>query len=155
MVRSVAIALLGLLVGGMLAVPASAHHSFRSQYDPKQPVDLTGVVTKIDWMNPHVYFYIDVKSKTTGKRETWAFEMGPPHLLQKAGWKRNSMSIGDVVEVQGSRARDGSMTANARSVRLTATGQVLGAASSQGQTVLGAPKAASPAASAPGSGPAQ
>ncbi|HLF11527.1 MAG TPA: DUF6152 family protein [Gammaproteobacteria bacterium] len=119
----------------LIAAPASAHHSFRAQYDPDQPITVTGVVTKIDWMNPHVYFYIDVKNETTGAVENWGFEMGPPHMLQQRGWKRNSMQIGDELQVDGTRARDGSLTANARRVMLTATGQVLGAASSEGQTI--------------------
>lgn len=125
---------------GLLAVCAGnahAHHSFRSQYDADQPVMLTGVVTKIEWTNPHVYFYIDVTNDATGAVETWGFEMGPPHLLQQRGWKRNTMNIGDVVEVQGTRARDGSLTANARRVMMTSTGEVLGAASSEGQTITG------------------
>jgi hypothetical protein len=117
------------------ALPAVAHHSFRAQYDPEQPIALTGVVTKVDWMNPHVYFYIDVENPATGAIENWGFEMGPPHMLQQRGWKRNSMEIGDEVAVEGTRARDGSRTANARRVQLTATGEVLGAASSESQTI--------------------
>ena len=85
-------------------------------------------------MNPHVYFYIDV-TNAAGQVESWGFEMGPPHMLQQRGWKRNSMQIGDEVEVEGTRARDGSLTANARRVKLTATDEVLGAASSEGQTI--------------------
>jgi hypothetical protein len=121
-------------VGSMLMVSAQAHHSFRAQYDSTKPIEVTGYVTKIDWMNPHVYFYIDVVN-AQGKRESWAFEMGPPHMLEQRGWKRNSMAIGDELEVSGTRARDGSMTANARTVKLRATGQILGAASSEGQTI--------------------
>ncbi len=130
--------LLTAVVACALWVPAYAHHSFRSQYDPDQPLTLTGYVTKIDWMNPHVYFYIDVVNSETGEVENWGFEMGPPHMLQNTGWKRNTMQIGDEVEVHGTRARDGSLTANARRVTMTATGEVLGAASSEGQTITGA-----------------
>ncbi len=118
-----------------LTLQAQAHHSFRSQYDADQPVTFTGIVTKVEWMNPHVYFYIDVDNEDTGALENWGFEMGPPHMLQQRGWKRNSMQIGDEVEVHGTRARDGSTTANARRVTLTSTGQVLGAASSEAQTI--------------------
>lgn len=117
------------------AMSAGAHHSFRSQYDADRPVTLTGVVTKIEWMNPHVYFYIDVTDENTGATQNWGFEMGPPHMLQQRGWKRNTMQIGDVLEVHGTRARDGSATANARRVTMTSTGEVLGAASSEGQTI--------------------
>jgi len=126
---------LGALLLSAAAASVQAHHSFRSQYDSNQPITLTGVVTKIDWMNPHVYFYIDVENPETGEVENWGFEMGPPHMLERRGWKRNTMKIGDVVEVHGTRARDGSLTANARRVTVTATGQVLGAASSEDQTI--------------------
>ena len=124
-----------MLAALMLASSVEAHHSFRSQYDSEQPLTLRGVVTKIEWMNPHVYFYIDVANEENGAVENWGFEMGPPHMLQGRGWKRNTMEIGDTVEVQGTRARDGSLTANARQVTMVATGEVLGAASSEGQTI--------------------
>lgn len=127
-------------LAAIVAIPvAHGHHSFRSQYDADQPVTLTGFVTRIDWMNPHVYFYIDVVAEN-GEIENWGFEMGPPHMLQNRGWKRNSMEIGDEVEVHGTRARDGSLTANARRVTLSSTGEVLGAASSEGQTISGRPQ---------------
>jgi hypothetical protein len=124
------------LVGAAaIGLPTQAHHSFRAQYDPDQPITVTGYVTKIDWMNPHVYFYIDVVAEETGETESWGFEMGPPHMLERRGWKRNTMQIGDELEVHGTRARDGSLTANARRVTMTATGAVLGAASSEAQTI--------------------
>ncbi len=124
-----------LVLGLAFCAAAQAHHSFRSQYDADQPLTVTGVVTKIEWMNPHVYFYIDVTDEASGKIENWGFEMGPPHMLQQRGWKRNTMRIGDVLEVHGTRARDGSLTANARRVVMTSTGEVLGAASSESQTI--------------------
>ena len=114
--------------------PLAAHHSFIAQYDPEQPVTLKGVVTKIEWMNPHVYFYIDVVNEETGEVENWGIEMGPPHMLQRRGWKRNTLNYGDELEIEGSRARNGDTSANARRVTLSATGEVLGAASS-GQTI--------------------
>ena len=138
MVRTALSCIVGV-VGSILMISAQAHHSFRAQYDSEKPIEVTGYVTKIDWMNPHVYFYIDVVN-AQGKTESWAFEMGPPHMLEARGWKRNSMAIGDELEVSGTRARDGSFTANARTVKLKATGQILGAASSEGQTITqGAP----------------
>jgi len=125
-------ALTGLLP--LFCAPALAHHSFAAQFDAERPVEFEGIVTKIDWMNPHVYFYIDVENADTGEIENWGFEMGPPHQLQRRNWKRNSMQIGDVVSVEGSRARDGSLLANARRVTLS-DGSVLGAASSEAQTI--------------------
>ena len=134
--RRIVSAPVGLAAALLLAAPLSqAHHSFRSQYDADQPLTVTGYVTKVEWMNPHVYFYIDVINEETGAVENWGFEMGPPHMLQNRGWKRNTMQIGDEVEVHGTRARDGSLTANARRVTMTSTGEVLGAASSEGQTI--------------------
>ena len=74
----------------VIAAQANAHHSFRSQYDADKPLTLTGVVTKVEWMNPHVYFYIDVEDEA-GAATSWGFEMGPPHSLQRRGWKRNAV----------------------------------------------------------------
>jgi hypothetical protein len=113
-------------------VPIWAHHSFAAEYDSKKAVKLTGAVTKIDWSNPHVYFYIDVEDES-GKVANWAFEMGAPGALKNTGWSRTSMKIGDLVTVEGTQAKDGGTHANARAVTLTTTGQRLGAASSQGK----------------------
>ena len=126
-----------------VATSALAHHSFAAQYDSNNPVSLKGWVTKVEWSNPHVYFYIDVEN-AKGEIENWGIEMGPPHMLQAAGWKRNSMAIGDELLVEATRARDGSTTANARSVTLAATGDVLGAASSEQQTLTGRGARANP-----------
>ena len=127
-----------LIVGASAA--AYAHHSFAAQYDDKKPVKMSGHVTKVEWTNPHVYLYIDVPGKA-GKTTNWGFEMGPPHMLQKSGWKRNSLKIGEVIEVDGWLARDGSNSGNARRVKRSSTGEVLGAASSAGQTLTAAPAA--------------
>jgi len=122
-------AALGLLLA---AVPVMAHHSFAAEFDSNKPIKMTGTVTKIEWMNPHAYFYIDVKD-ASGKVTNWGLEMGSPNGLMRQGWTRNSMKIGDEVTVEGSAAKDGSNIGNARSVTLSG-GQRLFAASSQNAT---------------------
>ena len=99
---------LGVTAGLMLllaAVPVAAHHSFAAEFDAAKPVSLKGLVTKVEWQNPHTFFYIDVTEDATGKVTNWAFEMGSPNGLMRNGWTRNSLKVGDVVSVEGSRAR--------------------------------------------------
>lgn len=117
-----------------VAPSLAAHHSFAAQYDREQPITLTGAVTKIEWNNPHVYFYIDVLNEKSGDVENWAWEMGAPAVIQRSGWRRNSMTIGDLVTVDGWRARNGAFHGNARTVILASTGQELGAGSSADET---------------------
>jgi hypothetical protein len=112
------------------AVPLFAHHSFAAEFDGTKQVNLTGVVTKVEWMNPHTYFYVDVKDPQTGKVENWACEMGSPNGLTRQGWTRNTLRVGMVVTMEGTRAKDGSNRANARNVLVD--GKKLGAASSEG-----------------------
>ena len=114
----------------LAATPALAHHAFSATFDANKPVKMTGVVTKIEWQNPHTWFYIDVKDET-GKVTNWGMEMGSPNGLIRAGWTRSSLKVGDAVSVEGFQARDGSSLGNARVVILTSTGQRLFAASSQ------------------------
>ena len=126
---SIAAVGLGMLLA---SVPAIAHHSFAAEFDAAKPIKLTGSVTKVEWMNPHTYFYIDVKDEK-GQTANWGLEMGSPNGLMRQGWTRNSMKIGDVVTVEGSAAKDGSNIGNARSVTLS-NGQRLFAGSSQNTT---------------------
>src|SRR5215471_14694701 len=116
---------------GLAAIPALAHHSFAAEYDSAKPVTLTGTVTKVEWMNPHARFYLDVKDDA-GKVTNWEFELGSPNGLMRAGWTRNSLKQGDMVTVSGSLAKDGSNLANARSVVL-ADGKRVFAASSENE----------------------
>jgi hypothetical protein len=122
-------ALLVVAMTALAAQPIAAHHSFAAEFDANAPIELTGTVTKVEWANPHTYFYMDVTSPK-GDVENWALEMGSPNGLMRRGWTRDSMKIGDVVTVTGSRAKDGSPKGNARSVVLS-TGKKLFAGSSQ------------------------
>lgn len=129
--RSSAFALLAAAFGAFLTVtPLPAHHSFSAEYDSKRPVVLKGTVTKVEWMNPHVYFYLDVTSES-GDITNWALEMGPPNGLERSGWTRNTMKVGDDVIVEATLAKDNSKQANARSVTMASTGKKLGAGSSE------------------------
>jgi len=101
----------------LAAIPVLAHHSFSAEFDATKPISLTGVVTKVEWMNPHTHFYIDVKDES-GKVTNWDLETGSPNALSRRGWTRHSLKEGDVVTVQASRAKDGSNLASARTVKL-------------------------------------
>ena len=96
---------------------AQAHHSFAAQYDSNKPVTLEGTITKVEWMNPHAYFYVDV-ADDKGKTVNWAVEGGAPNVLYREGWKPTSLKAGDKVTITGSRAKNGSNLINATSFKL-------------------------------------
>jgi hypothetical protein len=107
------------LLSGLLmaAAPAVAHHSFAAEYDRAKPISFKGKVTKVEWMNPHIYFYVDVTDQS-GKVINYACEGGAPNGLYRNGWRKDSLKAGDMVTVDGWRAKDGSNTVNAGSVVL-------------------------------------
>jgi hypothetical protein len=128
---------LGILIAcaGMMAsaLPVFAHHSFAAEYDASKPIELKGTVTKVEWTNPHARFYIDIKD-AKGAITTWNFELASPNVLTRNGWTRHSLKEGDVVTVQGSRAKDGDNLANARTVVLADGRKVFaGSATDNGQ----------------------
>jgi hypothetical protein len=102
----------GLIV---TAAPVLAHHSFAAEFDEKQPITLTGALTKMDWVNPHGWIYIDVKT-ADGKVESWAIESGAPNALLRRGLRRTDFPVGVKVIVKGFRAKNGTPTANGQSV---------------------------------------
>jgi hypothetical protein len=102
----------------------SAHHSFAAVFDKNKPVKLTGTVTKVEWLNPHVWFYVDVKDG--GQQVTnWAFELTNPNMLMRSGWTKTSLKPGDAITVEGFAAKDGRSVANTSSVILVSTGEKL------------------------------
>lgn len=102
------------LAGALLLSAATAvvaHHSFAAEYDGSKPVKVIGVVTKVEWTNPHIWFFVDVKD-AQGRVTNWGFSGGPPGVLQRRGITKNAMKTGDVIVVEGFRARDGSNNAS-------------------------------------------
>ena len=114
-----------LLVTSFLSLGFSvkAHHSFSAVFDAETPVDVIGTVSKVEWMNPHAWFYVDVEGED-GNVVNWAFEIGSPNGLRRRGWSRNTVKVDDVISVSGYRARDGSNRGNVASITL-ADGRVM------------------------------
>ena len=122
-VRSLTSGFIGALAMLLVGSHAMAHHSFAAEFDASKKVTFTGIVTKVQWTNPHVWFYVNVMDPKTGAVTNWAAEMGAPHLLQRRGWRRETLKIGTKVTVNGYMARNGTKKVSARNVTLAATGK--------------------------------
>jgi hypothetical protein len=108
---------LALCLALLWAQTATAHHSFDAEFDRNKPVTLTGSVTRVDWGNPHIWIFLDVKDEA-GKVSNWGVEGGAPNALFRNGWRKDSLKVGDTITVEGFRGRDGSQRANANRVLL-------------------------------------
>jgi hypothetical protein len=113
------------------AVPVFAHHSFAAEFDGTKQISLAGIVTKVDWVNPHAWVYVDVKGDD-GTVVNWALESGAPNALYRAGWRKDDLKVGDTVTFSAFLAKDGSHTAAARQVTLPGGRKVFAGSAASG-----------------------
>jgi hypothetical protein len=118
--KLITVGALSLIAG---VAPLAAHHSFAAEYDAKSPVEFDGIIKKLEWTNPHAHYWLEV-TEADGKTVVWDFELASPNMLNRNGFTRKSINVGDKVHVTGSRAKDGSHTAATSSIR-TPSGQML------------------------------
>jgi uncharacterized protein DUF6152 len=111
------IVVLALALSGSLVLRLDAHHAFAAEFDREQPMTVTGTVTKVEWTNPHIWVYLDVKG-ADGTVTNWGFQGGPPSYLTRVGWSKNDLKAGDTIHVEGFRAKDGSNHAAGRQITL-------------------------------------
>ena len=129
MSRNLMITIFAFSFVACLAVPPLlAHHSFAAEFDGTKPVKVTGVVKKVEWMNPHIWFYVDGKDELTGRSAVWGFSAGPPATLVRRGIKKDVLKIGDTVKVDGFLAKDGSPNASGGKITFADGRQVFTAA---------------------------
>ncbi len=111
------IVVLALALSGSLVLRLDAHHAFAAEFDREQPLTVTGTVTKVEWTNPHIWVYVDVKG-SDGTLTNWGFQGGPPSYLTRVGWSKNDLKVGDTIHLEGFRAKDGSHHAAGRQITL-------------------------------------